>query len=164
MSELEPAQSRDLRPLFLVVVAAYGASFIGWFGSQSGLGFWYLTIAKPSWSPPVWLFQPAWTVALAFVIYGAWLVWNSDNPSRKLALAVFFGQLFLAAGWPWLFFYGHQLYASSLAIDLLWLASAAMGMLFFRVRPSAGMCSLPYLAWIAYLASMNYSVWHLSQR
>jgi benzodiazapine receptor len=164
MSEFKTPHSRNLRPLFLLLVAAYGAAFIGWFGTNSGLGFWYLIIPTPSWSPPAWLFQPAWTVALAFLIFGAWGVWNSDSASRKTALAAYFAQLVLVAAWPWLFFYGHQLYASALVIDLLWLAAAAMAMLFFRSRPSAGLWSMPYLAWLAYLAAMNYSVWHMTQR
>jgi hypothetical protein len=57
---------------------------------------WYPTLAKPSFTPPDWLFAPVWTVlypAMGVAAYGVWRL--GDAPGVKRALAVFVVQLLL---------------------------------------------------------------------
>ena len=53
---------------FLTAVTAVGAS-----GALFMPGDWYKTLQKPSWTPPDWLFGPAWTVLYLMISIAGWL-------------------------------------------------------------------------------------------
>ena len=48
--------------LALFLFAAFGAAVIGGMATASSVGDWYLTLSKPTWNPPSWVFGPAWTL------------------------------------------------------------------------------------------------------
>lgn len=56
---------------FLGAVVAVGLS-----GAVFMPGPWYKTLDKPSWTPPDWLFAPAWTVLYVMMAVAGWLVWQ----------------------------------------------------------------------------------------
>ena len=53
------------------VVAGLGAA-----ATSSSLSDWYLTLKKPVWNPPSWLFGPVWTVLYLMMGVSSWLVWR----------------------------------------------------------------------------------------
>ncbi len=44
---------------------------------MSEMGNWYLSLIKPSWSPPAWLFGPVWTVLYILIIISFGKVFQS---------------------------------------------------------------------------------------
>lgn len=139
------------------VVAAVGAV------ASLQAGTFYASLVRPDWSPPAAVFGPVWTVLYAMMAVAAWLVWERRATRfARLALVLFSAQLILNALWSWLFF-GWRLGALSvLDIVLLWIMIAATLAFFWRIRLLAGLLLVPYLAWVAFAAALNYQIWRLN--
>jgi tryptophan-rich sensory protein len=139
------------------VVAAVGAS------ASLQAGVFYAELIRPGWAPPASLFGPVWTLLYAMMAVSAWLIWQRrDLGLARVALAVFLVQLVLNALWSWLFF-GWRLGALSFAdIVVLWVLIAVTLVLFYRIRPVAGLLLVPYLAWVSFASVLNFSIWQLN--
>jgi len=126
-------------------------------------GTWYAGLAKPTFTPPGWLFGPVWTILYISMAVAAWLVWmrRSTKPVTR-PLVVFGIQLFLNAIWTPLFFGLHNLQAAMIDLAALWISLLATIILFWRVRPSAGMLLLPYMAWTTFAGVLNFCIVQLN--
>ncbi len=124
---------------------------------------WYAALNKPSFNPPNGIFGPVWTLLYALMAVAAWLVWKQPaSPLRSSALRIFWLQLFLNFAWSWIFFHEHRPGASLLEIFVLWLAILAATVLFMRVARLAAWLMLPYIAWVAFAAFLNFEIWRLN--
>ncbi|GAA5217364.1 TspO/MBR family protein [Corallincola platygyrae] len=144
------------------LLLSYATSAIGAIASIQAKSF-YGALAQPEWAPPPWLFGPVWTTLYGLMAIAAWLVWRTGGFSaNRLALSCFLVQLVLNAIWSWLFF-AWQMGAVALAdIVVLWLAISATLVLFWRVRPIAGILLVPYLLWVSFAGVLNYALWQLN--
>ena len=125
---------------------------------------WYAMLHKPSWTPPAWLFGPAWTLLYISMAVAAWLVWREGGwrPNR-VALGLFLLQLLFNGMWSPLFF---RLHCPGLALvdsALIWLALAATLLAFWRVSVPAGVLLVPYLAWVTFATALNFAIWRLNR-
>ena len=124
---------------------------------------WYASLQKPAWNPPSWIFGPAWTLLYVMMAVAAWLVWREGGwRTQRLALGLFLLQWLLNALWTPLFFGWHRLGLAFAEIIILWLALTATVFSFWRVRRSAGLLLLPYLAWVSFAAALNFTIWRLN--
>jgi len=137
------------------VAAAMG----GWFMS----GDWYASLKKPSWNPPGWIFGPVWTALYTMMAVAAWLVWRQGGwGKQRKPLLIFLTQLALNAAWTPLFFGLHWLGVAFTEIILLWLAIAWTIAAFWRMHRAAAWLLAPYLAWVGFAASLNFTLWRLN--
>ena len=84
-------------PVFIVIVSA-----VAGFGALFVPGPRFADLAKPSWTPPNWLFGPVWTPACVMIAVAGWLVWrNRVRGAASLAWGI---GLVLNAAWSWLLF------------------------------------------------------------
>ncbi len=91
--------------LVISVVICFGAALLGNIATMPQIPTWYAGIAKPSWTPPDWLFGPVWSLLYAMMAVAVWLVWRqSDWKTAKAALLWFAAQLVLNSVWSVLFF------------------------------------------------------------
>jgi tryptophan-rich sensory protein len=137
------------------VTAISGAS------TGSAVRAWYLTITKPAWNPPIWIFGPVWTALYAMMAVAAWLVWRRAGWGS--ALVWFAGQLALNAAWSPLFFGLHRIDLALVDIVLLWGAIVATTIAFGKVTPVAGWLFVPYLAWVSFATMLNFTIWRLNR-
>ena len=143
---------------FVVLCLAVGG-LGGWATAQS-VAEWYPTLAKPSWTPPPWLFAPVWTVLYILMGVAAWLVWKAGN--AKGAMLLFGAQLLLNLAWSFLFFGARSPGLALIDIAVLWLAIAAMIFAYaFRSRLAAYL-TVPYLAWVSFAMALNAAVFMLN--
>lgn len=130
------------------VVALSGAVFMP--------GDWYRSLDKPSWTPPDWLFGPAWTVLYIMIAVAGWLVWTSAGLGA--ALAAWILNLLFNGAWSWLMF-GRRRIAAALADAVAMLATiVAFMILAWPSSPTATWLFAPYLAWVAFAATLNASL------
>jgi translocator protein len=132
-------------------------------GIAFGPGDWYAQLNKPAWTPPNWLFGPAWTTLYTLMAIAAWLIsLRPASPARRTALIAFFVQLILNALWTPAFF-GLRSPAMGLVVIVpLWLAILATIILFWRVRPVAAALLIPYILWVTYATALNFALWQLN--
>ena len=138
--------------LLVVAVASTGAVFEP--------GAWYESLLKPAWTPPNWLFPVAWSILYLMIAVSGWLVWREAGlMGAGPAMILYLLQLLLNAAWSWLFFGLHRMDLAMIDIVALWVAIAATVIVFYGIRPLAGILLLPYLAWVGYAAALNFAVW-----
>jgi len=156
------AKSQAVR-LLLCLAAVAVAAAVGGLGTRAGLRDWYGQVAKPSWTPPGWLFGPVWTVLYAAMAVAAWLVWRAAGPGAATrALTVFAIQLGLNAIWPLVFFGLRMPGAAFAEIVVLWVAILATVVVFWRAVPAAGLLMVPYLCWVTFAAALNLTIWRMN--
>lgn len=156
----------DLRKAitFLVcLLSSFGTGFIGFLGTSRGLQGWYVAIQKPKFTPPNWLFGPVWTVLYACIGIACFMIVETKHPSRNVAIAAYATQLVLNALWCWLFFQFQKTGVASAEIVLLWVTAAITMVLFWRIRPAAGLLFLPYVAWVGFASWLSYSIYALNK-
>lgn len=118
---------------------------------------WYVSLAKPSWTPSRSFFPIAWTILYVLMAFSLWRLWDRvlPSPARREALLFFFAQLLLNAVWSPVFFGLHNLHIA-LAIIIV-LVVAIVGTIFTsaRVDPPAAWMLVPYFFWVAYATTLN---------
>jgi translocator protein len=138
---------------------------VGWIGSLVTLPAipgWYAQLAKPSFTPPNWVFGPVWTALYLMMAAAAWLVWRSDHGDRSRALAAWGIQLALNLAWSVLFFGFKQIGIALVEIAILLVAIAATIRLSARISRPAAWLLVPYLAWVCYATVLNLALWRLN--
>ncbi len=152
--------AKDILALGGWLAACFLAALGGVFVST---GDWYLSLNKPSWNPPSWLFGPVWTTLYCMMAVAAWQVWRVGGWQRqRVALSLFVGQLVLNALWTPIFFGAHQMGWAFVEICMLWVALIATIGSFWKVKLSAALLLLPYLAWCTFAAVLNFTLWRLN--
>jgi benzodiazapine receptor len=147
--------------LTLFFAVCFAAAWLGSRLTRPALVPWYASLAKPSWTPPNWVFAPAWTVLFAMMAIAGWLVWRQTG-LLSLPIGVFALQLVLNVAWSGLFFGLKSPAAGMLEIVFLWLAILATTIAFWRIHHAAGWLFAPYLGWVTYAASLNFAIWRMN--
>ncbi|HYQ84582.1 MAG TPA: TspO/MBR family protein [Rubrobacter sp.] len=146
---------------FLLLSFAAGA--LGGRATYPAIPNWYQSLEKPSWTPPDWLFGPAWTTLYILMGVAAWLVWRHGGwRSQKRPLTLFVVQVVLNALWSILFFGMRNPGLGMVEIVVLWLAILATLIAFWRVSRVAGGLMVPYLGWVTFAAALNFAIWRLN--
>jgi translocator protein len=134
----------------------------GWL-SNSGYGNpWFDALAKPAFMPPGWAFGVAWTILYVLMGIAVAQVIARDDPARRAALILFAAQLALNLAWSPVFFGLHQARLALAIITVLAIAVALMIIIFWRIRRSAALLMLPYLAWLLFATELNLAIVRLN--
>lgn len=135
-------------------------------GRLAGSGYgnpWFDALAKPEIMPPGWVFGLAWTILYVLMGISLAIILHARRArGRKSAIALFAVQLALNLAWSPLFFGAHRVeWAFWLAVALVILA-ALTTLRFARIRPSAGLLMLPYVAWLVFAALLTFEIHRLN--
>jgi benzodiazapine receptor len=85
--------------LIISLLIPFLASIIGSFFTTNSVSTWYLTLNKPFFNPPSWIFGPVWTLLYLLMGIALYLIWTAKTENKKYAY-IFFGiQIFLNAFW-----------------------------------------------------------------
>ncbi|MBS9463973.1 tryptophan-rich sensory protein [Flagellimonas sp. 389] len=138
--------------------------FLSSFATQSSVNDWYLTLSKPSFNPPNWLFAPVWTLLYIMMGVSAGIVWSKGfhHIWVKTALYHFGFQLLFNALWSIVFF-GLQSPFWALLVILTLLTLIILTMKWFSVvSKTAAILLAPYLLWVGFATLLNYKIWELN--
>lgn len=159
------------RAVYFIVLCEL-AGFVGSLFTFSEIPRWYVTISKPVFSPPNWVFGPVWTLLYALMGIAAWLVWEQLRTERTkknkkrawFALQVFGAQLLLNMLWSGIFFGMHNPALAFGEIVLLWIAILVTIKQFWPISRVAAYLLIPYIAWVSFASLLNFSVWQLNSQ
>ena len=85
------SQPRRYPALAAFLAVTFAASAIGSWATIDNVRTWYPTIAKPSWTPPNWLFGPVWTTLYVLIGVSLWRVLRRGALRRDPAAGLLFG-------------------------------------------------------------------------
>ena len=149
--------------LIAAVLLCFAVAGVGGWVTTPSIPGWYAGLAKPSWTPPDWVFGPVWSVLYLGMAVAVWLVWRQNGFSGATVPMVLFGvQLALNGAWSWLFFGIHSPGAALVDLVLLWAAIAATTVTFWRRSIPAAILLVPYLVWVSFAGALNFAIWRLN--
>ena len=157
---------KQILKFLVALVVCFGASGLGaLFMAGDSVNTWYAQLQKPSFTPPDWVFGPAWTILYLLMAISVFLVWNKglDYPKVKQSLGLFLIQLALNAFWTPLFFGFHLILPAFIDIIVLWFAILFTMLAFKRISLRAAILLIPYLIWVGYATILNGSMWYLNR-
>ena len=152
--------TRDAVRLVISIVVCEGAGLIGSIFTASAIPVWYASLVKPYFTPPNWLFAPAWLTLYLLMAISAFIVWRTglDKRQVRVALGIFVLQLVLNVLWSLAFFGLHSPLFGVIVILALWLAILLTIVRFFPISCAAGALLLPYIGWVTFAAILNISI------
>ena len=150
----------DYTRLVLSILIAQCAGLIGSIFTYPSIIGWYSNLVKPGFTPPGWLFGPAWLTLYTLMGISLYLVWQKGTKREgvKAAICVFAVQLALNSAWSLLFFGLHSPLYGLVCITALWVAIAATMAKFYGLSRKACALLAPYLLWVTFAAVLNFYV------
>lgn len=155
--------SSIIKLIIAVAIPLVVGGISGYF-TVTGVESWYLTLQKPSWNPPNWIFGPVWTTLYVMMGIALFLVWKEDTSSELKAIAVilFAVQLLLNFFWSFIFFKLEQPGWAFAEILVLWLMLLACIFAFGQVNKTAAWLLVPYISWVSFATILNGTIWKLN--
>jgi benzodiazapine receptor len=123
-----------------------------------------MTLNKPSFNPPNWIFAPVWTALYILMGISAGWVWAKGFHHKwvKTGLYHFGFQLLLNGLWSIVFF-GLQQPFWGLLVILTLLVVLILTIKWFKVVSKvAAILLIPYLLWVCFATLLNYKIWELN--
>lgn len=154
---------KHLLKLFLCILSTLLVGGISGFATATSINGWYVTINKPSFNPPNYLFGPVWTTLYILMGISLYMILQSNaSELRKKAVIIFSIQLFLNFCWSFIFF-NFQLPGFAFAeIIIMWISILTMIIVFYKINKTAAYLQIPYLLWVSFASVLNGSIWYLN--
>jgi tryptophan-rich sensory protein len=128
------------------------------------IGPWYRALAKPAWTPPDWLFGPAWTIIYALTAAAGIQAWiAATQPGQRPRLVgLFAANGILNVLWSVVFFGLRRPDWAAIEVVALWLSILVLLVYCGHLDRRAGWLLLPYLAWVTFAAALTFEVSRLN--
>jgi tryptophan-rich sensory protein len=154
MSRISPRQIIFL--IFCIFIPLI-IGVIGSFFTVSSISEWYVTLVKPWFNPPNWVFGPAWTILYILMGISLWMVIkdgiSSDNVRK--GVIIFGAQLLVNLLWSIVFF-GMRSPLGAFVTILILLGLIVLTIRSFRiVSPQASYLLYPYFCWTMFATLLN---------
>jgi benzodiazapine receptor len=146
------------------IALCQGAGLIGSVFTAPAITTWYITLNKPPFSPPNFLFGPVWITLYALMGVSLYLIWQKGLEKEKVkdAMTLFGIHLLVNASWSIIFFGLKNITWALLDISFLLGVILAVITKFYPIDKRAAYLLTPYLIWVAFAAMLNYSIWLLN--
>ena len=152
-----------LSVFFICILIPLAIGGISGFATASSINDWYVSLNKPSFNPPNYLFAPVWTCLYLLMGISLFLIWKSPiGQDRNNALIVFAIQISLNFIWSFIFFKFRLSGLAFLEILFLWSSILLMIIIFSRISKPAAYLQIPYLFWVSFASILNAAIWRLN--
>ncbi len=150
--------------LILCILIPLSIGAISGIATASSVNTWFVTLNKPIFNPPNYLFAPVWTCLYILMGISIFLILQTPKtPFRKKAVTIFCAQLFLNFCWSFLFFKFQLLGIAFIEIIFIWLSIITMIYIFQKINKTAAYLQIPYLLWVSFASVLNASIWWLNK-
>ena len=157
-------QKSNIIRFIIALILCEGAGIVGSLFTVSAIKDWYVNLNKLFFSPPNWLFGPAWTLFYFLMALALYWIWQKglSNKSVLFAFWIFIVQLAVNAIWSVLFFGLRSPILGLVDIVVMWLLIVYNIYLFYKIDKKAGLILIPYWLWVTFAAMLNFAVWQLN--
>lgn len=161
---MKKMQAQDVGKLVASIVICQLAGVIGSIFTVPSIQTWYVTLEKPFFTSPNWVFSPVWITLYCLMGISLFLVWRKGiaTPGVKKALVLFAIQLILNALWSIVFFGLQSPLAGLVVIVILWVTILLTIISFSKVSRAAGLILIPYIAWVSIASALNAALFLLN--
>lgn len=169
-----PTVARQISVGLLLLLVVAGIAYLGSLATIPNTEGWYASVRKAPWSPPNWVFGPAWSVLYVCIAVAGWLIWRSGwtrdgrNAARP-ALILYGVQLGLNALWTPVFFAGYPRVGEAAwwgaMVIMVLLIACVLGLIVTGARWSqaAAWLLVPYVLWLLFAATLNAAIISLNE-
>jgi tryptophan-rich sensory protein len=130
--------------------------------TASNIQSWYITLIKPSFNPPNYLFGPVWTTLYIIMGISFYMIWSSTKINKNKLIGIYLFQLILNFLWSFIFFKYHAIGIAAIEIVVLWLSILTMIIMFYKNNKWAALINIPYLLWVSFASVLNISIYLLN--
>lgn len=155
---------KNIFSLLVCVALCLSVGGVAGYATSTSVANWYVTLNKPFFNPPNWVFAPVWTLLYCLMGVALWAIWHSTHDAlwRSHSLVLFFVQLVLNFLWSFLFFGIKSPLLALVDIILLLVVLALTMFVSQKIAPKTIWLFLPYFAWVCFAALLNGSIWLLN--
>ena len=145
--------------LLPMIIGGISGSF-----TSASINTWYVTLNKPWFNPPNWIFAPVWTLLYLMMGIAFYIIWKSEavNAVKQTAVILFSAQLLVNFLWSLIFFYLKHPGLAMLDIILMWILIVATIFSFGKISSTAAWLMLPYICWVSFAMILNFYLWKLN--
>ena len=150
--------------LIICLAFTIGLGGAGGFFTVKEIASWYVTLQKPSFNPPNYLFGPVWLVLYILMGISLYLICKQPpSKQRKQAISIFLIQFVLNVSWSFIFFNQHQILGALIDIIAIWLLILLTIFLFAKLNKTAAWLLVPYISWVSFAMLLNAAIWILNK-
>ncbi|MEP7166450.1 MAG: TspO/MBR family protein [Candidatus Woesebacteria bacterium] len=146
-----------------LIISVVGCETIGFLGTPftiSAIPTWYVTLNKPFFAPPSWIFGPVWTILYLFMGVSLYLIWKQGYQKKrvKIACLFFLAQLGLNFIWSPIFFGLRAPLLGLVVIVAMWVFIVMTMRKFYPLSKPAFYLLVPYLLWVSFATLLNAAI------
>lgn len=138
------------------------AGIIGAGLTATSVQTWYVTLNKPWFTPPNWLFGPMWLTLYTLMGIATYIISQKKTKQAKSAVKFFLIHLLVNALWSPIFFGLKQVFLALVVIAIMWVMIAILIGKYGRISKWASWMLVPYLMWVSIATALNFEVWRLN--
>ncbi|MDO5557746.1 MAG: TspO/MBR family protein [Clostridia bacterium] len=150
----------DLKALIISILIP---NLFGFLGGLLGNSFSTPTFSQPSFTPPAIVFPIVWTILYTLMGISSYIIYTSNEPSKKSSLIIYGIQLVLNSLWTLFFFRLQWFLFSFIWILLILFFVILMIIKFYKINKTAGLLQIPYAIWLVFACILNFSVYLLNR-
>ena len=155
---------KNVYKLIIAIAIPLAIGSISGYLTATSVNGWFVTLNKPFFNPPKWLFAPVWTVLYIMMGISFYIIWKSHAKLEKryTGYTYYWLQLALNFMWSLLFFYFQRPDLALIDIILLFIMIASTIFSFRKISKTAAWLLVPYLCWVAFATALNFQIWRLN--
>lgn len=144
----------------IAVVIAYAVLSGLWVSNSNS---WYMSLNRPSFQPPNWLFGLIWPYNfIVLATAGVQVMLRAKPMIASLWILLLIASVTSAIAWSYYFYVPHNLEIASYALIAAALFTLGILILTFMSQLVIAWFLLPYQAWLIIASALSYSYWQLN--
>lgn len=152
-----------MKDLVKLLCSIIGCELVGILGTPftlAAIPTWYTNLNKPFFSPPSWIFGPAWAILYFLMGVAIYLVLKRGWEKRavKGAVVFFLAQLSLNFIWSPIFFGLKSPLWGLVTIVAMWAFIVITMKKFYPLSKLAFYLLIPYLLWVSFATVLNAAI------
>jgi translocator protein len=122
---------------------------------------WYVSLAKPRFTPPNNIFGPVWTLLYVMIAVAGWRTFMREPSGAPMAVWAI--ALALNFAWSPVFFRLHRPLAALFVVLALLATTIAFIALSWPRDALSAVLFAPYAAWVSFASVLNAGIWRLNR-